>query len=425
MKLQTQSSIYLSSFSLVVFVLIGIVLYSLLRKLSNDELDAILRQEQKEVLANPELLLIANQAGAPFFSRLIAIEIAKFPGDQELFYDSVSLSKNNGEKSAIRCLRFYKIVQDQPVEFILFKSKLPSEQLVQQIILSITMIAILFLLGIFLLNRFAFRRIWRDFYDTILALKNYGPEQNALKLPGSRIIEFRTLNEEIEKMTRRVSDTYDSLNNFTSHTTHEIQTPLAVIRSKSELLMQTSDLDEEQLTLIQSIGDNSRHLSQLTRSLALLFKIDHHHYSPNGIFYPATGILRQLDNLSELIDIKDLKLLTQLPSEISISIDPSLGDILVHNLVKNAIVHNLQGGILEIDLQPGILKFLNSGLEPDLPTDHYFSEFVKGKDSKGLGLGLALVRKICEVSGLSVKYNYTSGFHLFEVNWSEKNSKTG
>jgi signal transduction histidine kinase len=425
MKLQTQSSIYLSSFSLVAFVFIGLVLYSLLRKLSNDELDAILRQEQAEVLSNPELLLIANQAGAPFFSRLIANEVSKLPDDIESFYDSTAVIKGSAEKSSIRCLKFYKSVQYQPVEFILFKSKLPSEELVQQIILSITLIAVLFLLGIFLLNKFAFRRIWRDFYDTVQALKNYGPKQKALRLPGSRINEFRTLNEEIEKMTRRVSDTYDNLNNFTSHTTHEIQTPLAVIRLKSELLMQTSDLSEEQLKLIESIGDNSRHLSQLNRSLALLFKIDHQHYSSDGIFLPANGILRQLDNLKELIDIKEIKLSTQLQPGITIPMDPSLGDILVHNLVKNAIVHNKPGGTLNIILKPGMLTVINQGPALLHPTEYYFSEFIKGPDSKGLGLGLSLIKKICDVSGLIVKYTCTLDLHQFEVTWPEKNKKLG
>lgn len=424
MKLQTQSSIYLSTFSLVVFFLIGIVFFSLLQKLSNDELDAILRQERTEVLSNPELLLIANQAGAPFFSRLLAKEIAEFPGDQELYYDSTHLDRETGQKSAIRCLRFYKIVQEQPVEFILFKSKLPSEQLIKQIILSITTIAFLFLLGIYLLNRFAFRRIWKDFYHTVEALKKYGPNQKALRLPGSRINEFRALNEEIEKMTRRVSEMYDNLNNFTSHTTHEIQTPLAVIRLKSELLMQTSNLNEEQLQLIGSIGDNSRHLSQLNRSLALLFKIDHEHYSSTGTFFPATGVLLQLDNFSELIDIRDIQVSTHLPADVSIPMDPSLGDILMHNLIKNAIVHNRQGGILKIDLQSGRLSILNNGPELPHPADHYFSEFVKGPNSKGLGLGLSLVRKICQVSNLVVKYKHNGELHQFEINWAEKNNKT-
>lgn len=425
MKLQTQSSIYLSSFSLVVFVLIGIVLYSLLRKLSNDELDAILREERTEVLSNPELLLIANRAGAPFFSRLTATEIKSYPGDQEIFYDSTSLDRRTGQESAIRCLKFYQVVQDQPVEFILFKSKLPSEQLVQQIILSVTLFALLFLLGIYLLNKFAFRRIWRDFYNTIQALKEYGPSQKGLRLAGSRINEFRTLNEEIEKMTRRVSETYDNLNNFTSHTTHEIQTPLAVIRSKSELLMQTSNLNEEQLQLIQSIGDNSRHLSQLNRSLALLFKIDRQHYPSTGEFFPAQGILRQLDNLHELVELKAILLKTNLPPEITVIMDPSLGDIMVHNLVKNAIVHNLQGGTLEIDLQPDKLIVINQGAELSHPAQDYFQEFIKGPDSRGLGLGLSLVRRICEVSGLTVKYTASGGLHQFEVNWSEKKHKTG
>jgi signal transduction histidine kinase len=419
MKLQTQSSIYLSTFSLVVFVLIGIFLFSLLRKLSNDELDAILLQERTEVLSNPELLLIANKAGAPFFSRLSAREINTFPGNIQIFYDSITVEKGN-QKSAIRCLKFYEKVQDQPVQFILFKSKLPAQQLVRQIILYITLIAILFLLGIYLLNRFAFRRIWKDFYNTISALNNYNPKQKALMLPASRINEFETLNLEIEKMTRRISDTYDNLNNFTSHTTHEIQTPLAVIRLKSELLMQTSNLSDEQLHLIESIGDNSRHLSQLNRSLALLFKIDHRHYSSTGIFLPEPGILRQLDNLAELIEIKEIKPTVKMHPDVTIPMDPSLGDILVYNLVKNAIVHNLQGGVLNIEIEPGMLRIENSGPELLHPTEFYFSEFVKGPDSKGLGLGLSLIRKICDVSGLTVKYTCTSGLHLFEILWPEK-----
>ncbi len=419
MKLQTQSSIYLSTFSLVVFVLIGIFLYSLLRKLSNDELDAILQQEKMEVLSNPELLLIANQAGAPFFSRLVATEISRFPGEQEHYYDSITTIKETGEKSAIRCLRFYRVVQEQPVQFILFKSKLPAQQLVRQIIITITLIALVFLLGIFLLNSFAFRRIWRDFYHTIHELNHYDPKKKALRLPASRINEFRTLNEEIEKMTVRVTETYDNLNSFTSHTTHEIQTPLAVIRLKSELLMQTPNLDAEQLKLIESIGDNSRHLSQLNRSLALLFKIDHHHYPASGDFFPAAGILRQLDNLDELIDIKKLSVNTVLPDSICLTMDPALGDILVHNLVKNAIVHNQQGGILDINLGKGYLNVFNSGPEPEHPTGHYFSEFVKGPESRGLGLGLALVRRICTVSGIHVTYTWSDGLHRLSLQWTD------
>jgi signal transduction histidine kinase len=404
-------------------VLIGIALFSLLRKLSNDELDAILREERTEVLSNPELLLVGNQAGAPFFSRLIAQEVATYPGTQEVFYDSINIAGTTGETSAIRCLKFYEIVQEQPIEFILYKSKLPAQQLVRQIIFYITLIALLFLLGIFLLNRFAFQRIWKDFYNTVLALKNYDPKNKAIELSPSRIDEFHTLNQEIEKMTRRVSDTYDNLNKFTSHTTHEIQTPLAVIRLKSELLMQTANLDDEQLGLIESIGDNSRHLSQLNRSLALLFKIDHHHYSATGSFSPAAGILRQLDNLRELIEIKELSLTHLLPIDITLPMDPSLGDILVNNLVKNAIVHNKHGGILHIDLQTGRLRIVNSGEEPTHPTDYYFSEFVKGPESKGLGLGLSLIRKICEVSNLTVKYIYAKDLHILEISWIEKNLK--
>ncbi len=417
MKLLTQTSIYLSALSVLVFLLLGLTFNSILKRLSNDELDAILRQEKVEVLANPELLLIADRAMIPFFSRLLTREVDSLILTEDLFYDSVMVAADPGTSSTIRCLKFYDTVQGQPVEFILYKSKLPSEIMVRQVIRTIVILMILFLIGVFLTNRLIFIRVWGDFFHTIRALREYVPDRRELQLPRSQVHEFETLNREIEKMTLRVSNMYDNLQRFTSHTTHEFQTPLAVIRSKSELLLQSPGMTEEQLQLVGSIAENVRQLSQLNRSLGLLFKIDNRHYPEKGTADPAEILMRQLEILEEWIERKELTVETHLDPGVTMPVDPALAKILIQNLAKNAVVHNLQKGSWQARLSEGHLQIRNSGLEPERPESQYFSEFVKGAESRGLGLGLALVKKVCEVSGLQIQYHYSAGFHQFDLRW--------
>ena len=420
MKLLSLTSIYLAIISLIVFFLMGSALFLTLRSVSDKDTDDRLRQEQSQVLANPELFLVASMGNIPFYERLSTRDAGSIPEPVWFFFDSTFRDTLSGERSQARYLRFYTIVQGDPVEFTLRHNKLSYPELFKRVSIATTLLSLLFITLLFLLNRFVFIRLWSSFFDTLKSVRSYEPDQKPLTLPDSGIVEFHTLNRTIEKMTVRISDMYRNLQDFTAHTTHEIQTPLAVIRSKAELLLQTPGLTEEQLELIGSVSDNSRHLSQLNRSLSLLFKIGNHPITEN-VGFPATDyIIRQIENLEEVIELQNIKVSRDLDEGVVIPIDPAMGAILVQNLVKNAVVHNLPGGTVNISLHPGSLILQNSGKAPAHPTEHYFREFIKGPDSKGLGLGLSLVRKICLATGIPVDYTYREGLHEFRITWDEK-----
>jgi signal transduction histidine kinase len=422
MKLLSLTSFYLAILSLIIFFLMGSALYLTLRSVNDKDTDERLLLEKSQVLSNPEFFLVATMGNIPFYEHLSTRAVNVIPEPSYFFFDSTYTDTISGNRSQARYLRFYTRAQEDPVEFTLRHNKLSYMELFKRVSIATTLLSLIFITLLFLLNRFIFIRLWSSFFDTLKSVRSYDPDQQPLTLPDSGIVEFHTLNRTIEKMTIRISEMYRNLQDFTAHTTHEIQTPLAVIRTKTELLLQTPGLSKEQLELIGSISDNSRHLSQLNRSLSMLFKIGNHPASENNNFPASDYINQELENLEEVIELLNIKVTRQITEGVVIPIDPAMGAILVQNLVKNAVVHNLSGGTVSISLHPGSLTLKNSGKAPAHPTQHYFKEFVKGPDSKGLGLGLSLVRKICQATGIPVDYTYRDGLHEFQISWDEKKS---
>ena len=92
-----------------------------------------------------------------------------------------------------------------------------------------------------------------------------------------------------------------------------------------------------------------------------------------------------------------------------------LAEILVMNLVKNAIIHNQQNGEIIIRLASSSFTIENTSNEQLMPADKLFKRFNKNPNSKGsTGLGLAIVKAIADVSGLTITYSY-NGRHVFKV----------
>jgi len=92
-----------------------------------------------------------------------------------------------------------------------------------------------------------------------------------------------------------------------------------------------------------------------------------------------------------------------------------LADILVMNLVKNAIFHNRQRGSIDLKLFSSGFSIENTSAEPSLPADRLFERFNKhSKKKSSTGLGLAIVKAIADVSGLNVTYSYNNR-HIFSV----------
>ena len=189
--------------------------------------------------------------------------------------------------------------------------------------------------------------------------------------------------------------------------------PLAGIRAKVELLMQNENLDENQVPQLTSISESVNRLSRLNQSLLLLSKIENQQFVQVEMVSLRDNLEKQLDNVRELIEAKNLKLKEELTATPKLNIHPYLLDILLSNLFMNAIRHNIDGGFISIKLNGNSLSIENSGKELQVPTAQLFNRFKKGDDAgDSIGIGLSIIRKICEASGISIDYSSAGKIHL-------------
>jgi hypothetical protein len=96
--------------------------------------------------------------------------------------------------------------------------------------------------------------------------------------------------------------------------------------------------------------------------------------------------------------------------------DPILADVFVVNLIKNAITHNIENGVITIEINGNELKISNTGEKLDLSDKNIFDRYTAfSKKSGSLGLGLSLIKKICELYGFTINYNFEKKLHVFRL----------
>jgi signal transduction histidine kinase len=200
-------------------------------------------------------------------------------------------------------------------------------------------------------------------------------------------------------------DDYQSLKEFTENASHEIQTPISIVKGKLELLLD-GNLDNDQKKLVEDASKGLNNLSKLGKTLTLLAKIDNQEFERKETVDVSNTLLDLLEEYEELIYLKGLNLTHKIEADVDWKIHPVLLEILITNLLNNAIKHNLsEGGFIKVYLEKNQLIIENSGKALNFPTELLFARFKKGnQSSSSLGLGLAIIQKICMVSALKINY---------------------
>src|SRR6185437_1649370 len=195
---------------------------------------------------------------------------------------------------------------------------------------------------------------------------------------------------------------------------HEMMTPLAVITSKLDTLIQDESLKPEQLDQINDIYSAAGKLSRLNQSLLLLLKIENNLVDDSELLSLDELINQKVRQFHELIVDKNLQVNGFLDNK-QITASKYLVDILLNNLFSNAIRHNYNYGSLMITLTNDKLIFQNTGPEKPLDAENLFERFQKGQKSEGTGLGLTIVKNICNLYHWEIDYSFEEGMHSFEI----------
>jgi signal transduction histidine kinase len=265
------------------------------------------------------------------------------------------------------------------------------------------------------------RNIFKPFNKTLQQIKGFNiKELRPIKLERSHTHEFNQMNEFIEQMTEKVNRDYRNLKEFSENASHEIQTPLAIVKGKLELLLQSNDLDEKKMTMIESAYKSIDHISKLGSSLTLLSKIENMEFSEGQRYVLSDMLKKSMEDFAELYKMKQIKVELDIQDDVVVQNNSILLKILINNLLTNALRHNSQGGRIKIELNQSELTIANTGDKLQIPPEQLFERFKKDRQTEGsLGLGLAIVKKICDISAYTIHYDYQAGWHHIRVTFNK------
>jgi signal transduction histidine kinase len=295
------------------------------------------------------------------------------------------------------------------------------DEILDGVVQSIGWIFGLLLLVVAFSGRLLSKVILTPFQHTLSAIQAFHLKQkDPIPFTTTRTDEFKTLNTFLGKMTTKALEDYRSLKEFTENASHELQTPLAIMRGKLELLL-NSPITDTQAQLLADAHQAVDKLSQVNKSLTLLARLENQEFESSQVVDLSQLTLDTLSTFAELIEMKNLTLKTKIEADVSIQLHAVLATILLNNLISNAIRHNCTDGFIYVTLTPATLSIQNTGNPPQLPTHQLFERFKKGNQSNdSIGLGLAIVKQICDVNHFQVRYLYAEELHTVEVNFSIK-----
>jgi signal transduction histidine kinase len=272
------------------------------------------------------------------------------------------------------------------------------------------------LTGFIILNEKISKKLWSPFYHSLQKIRSFNlSSQQKPTFEKTDIAEFEEMNTSISRLIDSNIDVYRQQKEFTENASHELQTPLAIVQSKLDLLLQSSALSEEQSAIIDHTNKALARVSRINRNLLLLAKIENQQFADKEQINLSAQLQEQISLLSDFLLKKNLKIEQQIKPNIIIEGNKVLVEILLTNLLMNAIRHNIKNGLIRITLNNNSLRILNTGIT-GLNEEKIFKRFsTASSGNPGTGLGLAIVKEICNQQGWQLSYLFENKLHIFSI----------
>jgi signal transduction histidine kinase len=415
MKLLTRYNHYTITVMTIIFVISGIISYLSIKEILMSELDEGLLKEKDLVQQ-----YISKHHNLPAITSLDS-EVIKFEPSREVLPEphfKTLVKTEPGRTLTLRQILYTTSAGGQNY-LIEITSELEGTKHMITLVFTTTLLTILILIiTTLLINVLLMTKLWRPFYGVLNEIKGFRINQpNPPNFPKTQIDEFNFMISCLSIAISDAAENYRMLKEFTENASHEIQTPLAIIRSKLDLLVQHEGLTDKETASLRSAYGAIKKLSLVNRDLLLITKIGNHQFENKVKINLSPTIEAKIIEFQELWNMNRLELRTDLhPAEIVIS--KELIDILINNILSNATKHNRAGGKIVIQLKPSSLEVANTGIEFPLDENLIFKRFYKMNDhDDNNGLGLSIVRQICQASGIEIGYKYAEGLHIFSFWW--------
>ena len=306
-------------------------------------------------------------------------------------------------------------------ELKLISSMVEADDQIENLLWSIFWLYLILVVAIIVINNLVLRKLWRPFYRLLHQLKTYRVEKGD-KFPDikTKTKEFVELKNAINTLINHTLEAFANQKQFTENAAHELQTPLAIATNKLELLLEKGDLGDGNAASIAEVLQIIERLTQLNKSLLLLSKIENKQFFKNQSLSINQIVHQSIEDLEEFATFKNVEVSLEELDAIEVEIDAMLANILISNLIKNAIFHNKPDGKVSISIEEETISICNTSTSGRLDEQRIFKRFYKkDADQQHTGLGLAIVKAICKLYNYSLSYHFDNQ-HCFEVRFGKK-----
>lgn len=425
MKLLNRSILHLMTYLLLIVSLWSVIFYFNMLDEIKGSVDEELENYKRQIVFKAEkdpTILQQKTFDEGFFSvnKISEEEALSF---KDTYEDTEIYAQDaDDEAPELEPVRILTTVFEQNGSFYqlkIFNNMVEEDDLVKELLWDAAGLYILLIFSILFINNFVLKRLWKPFYELLDELKNYRLGiSKSLPNVETKTKEFSDLQDAVTTLLQYSEKSYEQQKEFIGNASHELQTPLAIAISKLELLIEKENFTEDQAEKIAEIMEIIERLVRLNRSLLLLTKIENKQFFDDQEIKINDIIEKNIEDLSDIAEFKEVEIIFSENSELLVKADAALINIIVSNLLRNAIFHNIKSGKVEVKIDAKKLSVLNTGTDHSLNHEKIFTRFQKSEQHQsGSGLGLAIVKAIAELYDFTVSYDFKNGMHEFSVNF--------
>ena len=243
----------------------------------------------------------------------------------------------------------------------------------------------------------------------------YANINSRLPLPENKD-EIHQLAQTINDLLSRLENSFYQQKQFTSDASHEMQTPVAGIKGIIEVLLRKPRTQERYEEKMREVLVQTNRLSQLHDQLLQLARLESTVFVANKEKVTIAEIIKKCLSAHEMLIVKYAILVqNNVPLETVVCADSIQLEMIVDNLISNAIKYNKSGGRIGIywDATTRTLSIEDEGIGIDTDQVPFlFNRFFRADDSRssqipGNGLGLSIVQRLCELQNIKLSVSST------------------
>lgn len=414
MKLRSKLSLFSLGVNVVFLFIAALSLYFIVRTAVFNELDEHLENHKQDLIQrfeNNELTLdTIDQIGS--IGTYEWIELRPLADSGSRFsdeYTTVSKTRFAGAESAqYRQLRTIIPIEGKPYILIIYEEIAGWETIAFSIIGGTLVLLLIWFVMIFFGNELIIKNTLHPFFSTISALRSIRSERDFdITFPEVNTEELNELNETLNNMLEELEVSFKKQKQFIQNASHELLTPLSIIRHKTDELLNDDSLNEQTMVEISKIQQTIIRLKKLASALLTISRMESNHYSVDE-HIDAEALIREAANeLSVFIQSKNIDLKYELPAIPNFKGNAELFCSLIYNVLQNSVYHTAENTtiLVKAEVSDHQLDLTISDSGPGIPdeeTERVFERFERSSENGGTGnhgLGLAIVRSICTLHG--------------------------